>query len=301
MGALMWAGTAVLAIVAAVSGDTAVRGIAAFLAVGLVVSQVLTKCLYRPPESCIGVIYRPADRQYRFVSRDEWTIVIPGVEQVLEPVSARMTAIKTHHTTVLTADRHPVEIAVDWAYRLDPREVRADFRKQFLEITAQGMWPAVISRRLNDMVGEVLMRRTYAELLSDGGRRDLKDALGEAAEARLRGFGLCLNPATGVILQFARPTARVLRAREERIAAQDDGPAARDRVADLVNYLVERGISAADLWNLTSTVHAARPPAPPATVIPLAGTGTDRANGAVPYPVPNPTGDDHPDAPRPAA
>lgn len=302
MGALMWAGTFVLAIVAVMFPDDAVKGIASVAVVLLVTARVFEGCAYRPPEDHIGVIFRPADRRYRFIPRDTWTVVLPWIEEVRRPVYAGMTAVKTHHPAVPVRDGHPFEIAVDWAYRLDPRRVSDIFRKQFLDITGDGTWQAVISRRLNDLVSEVLIRHDRNDLLTDRGRMALKHELGERASVLVADFGFDLNPTRGVILQFVRPTARVWKAIEEHSASEHEGPAARKRVADLVDYLVARGISAADLWHLTSTVHATRKPAPPASVIPLADAG--RTDGVLPISAPppfGPTGDDHPDAPRPAA
>ncbi|RIL12342.1 hypothetical protein DCC79_01870 [bacterium] len=302
MGALMWAGTFVLAIVAVVFPDTAFSWIAGALAVCSVVVLACSHFMYRPPENCFGVVFRPADRRYRIVGRNAWTVVLPGVERKREPVDARMAVIKTHHPNVLTADGRVIEIAVDWAYHLDPRTVRTDFLLQFMEISEKGMWQMVISRRLNDLVGSVVLRHRYASLLEDAGRAALKRDLGVEAEALLRRFGLRHEAETGVILQFAQPPARVRRAKEDRAAAWEDGPAARDRVGDLVDLLDSRERSAAELWYLRSTEHVARPPAPPTTMIPLADAG--RTDGVLPISAPppfGPTGDDHPDAPRPAA
>ena len=73
MGALMWAGTFVLAIVAVMFPDDAVKGIASVAVVLLVTARVFEGCAYRPKEDHIGVIIRSADRRYRFVGRNQWT------------------------------------------------------------------------------------------------------------------------------------------------------------------------------------------------------------------------------------
>lgn len=300
MGALMWAGTFVLAIVAVMFPDDAVKGIASVAVVLLVTARVFEGCAYRPKEDHIGVIIRSADRRYRFVGRNQWTLILPGVEEKAAEVFAAMLRVTTYHPAIPARDGFPMDVTVNWMFQLDPRLVSFIPVQQFLSITRRAEWPGVLNAQFNAVVGRVLTRYHDTDLLTDRRQAQLEQELGEVASARLLPLGIVLNPRFGVSLQAVRHTQRVQRARESHRAAGHDGPAHVERFAPLAEYQRTHAIPAADVHALASVINGTQAPLQRVSVIPIPAAEAPAAP-EVPNRVPPRAGDDHPDAPRPAA
>ena len=160
-------------------------------------------CLYRPPDNHIGVIYR-LGRLWRFLGPEEWTWLIPLVDQVRSPIchSPRQTTVKI--SDLLTQDRVPISLELQGFYQLDPRLAEGDFRLQFLYVP-EARWEAILGNILQEVAGEVTGGFTFRNLLTSAGRNRLKQMLSEELARCVRGLGIRVDRRDGVTVLALRP------------------------------------------------------------------------------------------------
>ncbi len=184
--------------------------------------------LYRPPDNHIGVVYR-LGRLWRFLGPEEWTWLIPLVDQVRRPICHLPRQTTARISDVLTQDRVPVSLELLGFYQLDPRLAEGDFRLQFLYVP-ESRWEAILGNILQEVVGEVVGYFPFRNLLTSAGRSRLKQTLSEELARRVRGLGIRVDRRDGVTVSALRPMdlswfrlQPLLEGIRERGAEEDEG------------------------------------------------------------------------------
>jgi len=239
------------------SADPFARVALAFVLVASAAGYVACRfCLYRPPEMHAGVVYR-LDRVSRILSPEPWSLIIPGLDEVRQPVNLGRRSHRFAYRDVLTSDHVPFNLDVSFHYELDPREVDRSFLPRFLKITYEGHWEAVVGKHFNELVPEVVAGLDSTALLKAAGRRELKARLSYEAARRLEALRLHASEEYGVSLQRLEPTGRIMQAMITAQEAAYLGPATRVRMEDLVKLLAAQGLSATEALAAIRMVNAA--------------------------------------------
>ena len=124
-------------------------------------------------------------------------------------------------------------------YQLDLRLAHADFRPHALRIPDAG-WNRIIRSVLRETANEVIGTTTSQQLLTARGRGHLKRALSALLAERVRGWGLKVNPRTGVSVLVLKPADAIWQAMLDRLAAAPLGEAALTRPRPILEELSQR-------------------------------------------------------------
>lgn len=195
-------------------------------------------CLYRPPEDHLGVIYQFA-RFSRLVGPDQWVFIIPGLNEIKDPISLHLRRVAVNLADLLTQDQIPLDCKLLVYYQLDLRCAAAGFPVQALRIPDEG-WNSIIRNVLQETANEVTSGIAFQQLLTPRGRRHFKWTLGALLAERVRHLGLVINPRTGVSMQMLKPAHAIWQAMVDRLAAVSLGEAALARVHPILEDLSRR-------------------------------------------------------------
>lgn len=236
VGCILW-GLA-LALLILVTLQSSLIWVAAPL-LGVALSYSLLRgCLYRPPENHLGVVYK-FGRLSELAGPDQWTVAIPGVHEIKEPVSRHLRRAEVSLCDLLTGDGVPMDCELLVYYQLDLRLARADFRAQALRIPNEG-WNSIVKTALQEIAGEVIGGVNCDELLRPAGRGRLKRTLSALLAKRLEGLGLVINPQRGVSVLSVRPAGAIWQAMLDKLAAESLGEAAVSRLLPMLDELGKR-------------------------------------------------------------
>lgn len=197
----------------------------------------LAKLFYRPAENHVGVIYR-AGRFKRFVDPNRWVFTIPWLDTVHKESSLDMRTVQLSLKDVYTREKIPVDVDLKIFYLVDLREVTPAQRMQALRFPVEAVWDELVRTAINEFVRHsIFVARSFEELVTARGRRDLKMQLSAALAERVRGFGILLNPRFGVNIVDIQPNDAYRRALMEESAAAALGSAAAFRLAPMLEKL----------------------------------------------------------------
>jgi regulator of protease activity HflC (stomatin/prohibitin superfamily) len=233
MSFILW-GVALVTLFSAAFNSTMIWFAGLVLALA-VASTFFQACLYRPPEAHLGVIYKYG-RLSRLVGSDEWVFIFPGVDQIKDPLSLRVSQVEINLTDELTQDQIPFNCHLLVYYQLDLRRASPDFQPQALRISVE-RWPTIIRTKLQEIAGEVSGGFTFQQLLTPDGRRRYRRTLNALLTDKVQHLGLVINPQTGVSIQGLKPTDDVWRAMVDRVASVSLGEAALARVQPIMKEL----------------------------------------------------------------
>lgn len=235
-GCILWGLAAALLILAAFKSW--LIWVAAFLLGVALAASLLRLILYRPPENHLGVKYTWG-RLSEMVSPDQWTLVIPGIHEIKEPISLHLRRTEASLRDLLTEDGIPVDLELLAYYQLDLRLADVQFQSQALRIPDEG-WNSIVRTVLQEVAGEVVGDANFNDLLNPAGRGRLKGTLSALLAERLRGLGMVINPQRGVSVQVVRPAGMIWQAMLDKLAATSLGEAAVSRVLPMLDELAQR-------------------------------------------------------------
>lgn len=195
----------------------------------------LPALLYRPPELHLGVIYR-LGRFGRWVGPDEWTLVLPWLEQIRPPISLHLRRIEIKLSDLLAQDRVPIDCELIVYYQLDLRLADPHFWPQALLIPAEG-WNSIVRTVLREAAAEVAGGLHSQQLLRPASRGLFKQRLSALLAERVLNLGMVVNPRTGVSVQALKPAEAIWQAMLDRLAAASLGEAALARVRPMLEAL----------------------------------------------------------------
>lgn len=236
VGCILW-GPALALLILATLQSSLIWVAAPLLGVALSYS-LLRLCLYRPPENHLGVVYK-CGRLSALVGPDLWTVAIPSIHEIREPISLHLRRTEVSLRDLLTEDGVPVDCELLVYFQLDLRIARADFCVQALRIPNEG-WNSIVKTALQEIAGEVVGGVNCDELLNPTGRGRLKGALSALLAERLQGLGMVINPQRGVSVQVVRPAGTIWQAMLDKLAAESLGEAAVSRLLPMLDELGKR-------------------------------------------------------------
>ncbi len=204
----------------------------------LALAVTVLLCLYRPPEECLGVLYR-CGRLRRFIDPDSWCLLIPIVDRLGPPISLqqRPTQISLHD--LLTADRVPIDVEFTVIYRRDLRAAARTSRYQALSWPEEA-WGSIIRTFLTEAAVTAAGGMTHEEMLSPEGREQLRRRVNELLAPRARLLGIVVGPEHGVSITALKATPPVWDARVAQKAADIQGDALARRLRPVIEEAVRQ-------------------------------------------------------------
>lgn len=173
---------------------------------------------YRPPEGSWAAVARRGYFQ-RWVPSGQYTLRLPLLEKVLVELDLGPRLVRRRYQQVLSRDRVPLVIEVRVRFTVHPEGIEAHLRPHLLRLEPAG-WLEEVARPLGELLhNEVGLRFSAAELLSPHGRQAACAQLARRLRESLRPTGIEIDQQEGVAFAYVLPNAALLRALEQRSAA----------------------------------------------------------------------------------
>lgn len=222
----------------------------------ILIIRLIRRQYYRPPENHLGVVYR-FGRFHRFIEPDNWTFLLPVVENVHREVSLYMRTAELHLTQVELLDGLTVDVRLKIFFMIDVRLVAPE---NFLQVMKfEGLeWFEMIKTATEDIVrNRVFLESTYSDLLHQRRNRTIKRRISEELADRVKGFGVIVNKDHGVMPVNIQPNSFYFKAVQDSKAAKPLGEASLERLRPILEALSQihpEDARTALLLNLASKV-----------------------------------------------
>ena len=205
------------------------------------------RILYRPTENNLGVIYW-AGRFSRFADPNKWLMLLPWLHCVKQEISLDMQTIEISLRDVMTKDLIAIDIDLKVFFKIDLRQVSADFLPQALRISQlpPESWGALVRTNTTDIIrNTIFIANTFTYLMSPVGSKYLKRAISSHISDRVVRMGIVVNPRFGISIMNLQPNATYQKALQEAQSAASLGQAAIERIRPILEALRQQNPDAA--------------------------------------------------------
>lgn len=198
--------------------------------------RLIIKHTYRPRENHLGVIYR-FGRFHHFIAPDEWTFLIPNIEEVRRETSLYMRTAEVSLCNVELQDGLTVDVRFKVFFKTDLRLARQDNLIQALNFEGPE-WSEMIKTGMEDITrNQIFLEIDQVKMNTFRKSREIKRLISKEISDRMKGFGILINEEYGAMLVEARPNETYFEAVQKYKAAAPMGQAALERLRPVLDAL----------------------------------------------------------------